>query len=277
MFDSDLQLVLLSFVSALSSLRVRLSQYGIGTLWDDNNLTTSHPPCSYALDSEASRVYQDMSVCSDIPVPLEQDFGKGKACGHWDDSCFIHELMTGFDSGSMPLSRLTVAGLEDLGYEVDYSEADPYDYADLNTTCVCVLVKEQEEEQPKDDSDADDTTSITIHGKHAPRQGETTTAVHKRNSPASSSQHPEQRQRRRQLSEEGLEVALKYGRDLLTQRKVKKSKFEMSQGSESKLMWVTVLFPLFIWKMVKSTRYWSRRRIKNVVHFGVPAEHPSAF
>jgi len=242
MFDSDLQLVLLSFVSALSSFRVRLSQYGIGTLWENNKLMTSQdPPCSYALDSEASRVYQDMSVCSDIPVPLEQDFGKGKACGHWDDSCFIHELMTGFDSGSMPLSRLTVAGLEDLGYEVDYSKADPYDYHDLNKTCVCVWVneqQEQEEEQPKDDSDADDTTSITIHGKHAPRQGETTTAVHKRNSPASSSQHPEQRRRRRQLSEEGLEVALKYGRDLLTQSKAEKSQFETSQGSESKLIYV---------------------------------------
>jgi len=28
---------------------------------------------------------------------------------------------------------------------------------------------------------------------------------------------------------------------------------------------------------MKFTRYWSRRRIKNVVHFGVSAERPSAF
>jgi hypothetical protein len=35
--------------------------------------------------------------------------------------------MTGFlNAGLNPISRLSVAGLADLGYEVDYEAADPY-------------------------------------------------------------------------------------------------------------------------------------------------------
>jgi hypothetical protein len=40
---------------------------------------------------------------------------------------FANELMTGFlNPGVNPISRLTIAALEDLGYEVDYGAADPY-------------------------------------------------------------------------------------------------------------------------------------------------------
>ena len=36
-----------------------------------------------------------------------------------------------------PLSRLTIGTLEDLGYSVDYSQADPYTASDMNPGCVC--------------------------------------------------------------------------------------------------------------------------------------------
>lgn len=41
------------------------------------------------------------------------------------------------DVGVNPLSRITVASLEDMGYEVDYSSADPYGTDDLDPSCVC--------------------------------------------------------------------------------------------------------------------------------------------
>ena len=36
-----------------------------------------------------------------------------------------------------PLSRVTVATLDDLGYQVDYSTADPFGTANLDPSCVC--------------------------------------------------------------------------------------------------------------------------------------------
>eukprot|EP00179_Madagascaria_erythrocladioides_P022190 CAMPEP_0198332402 /NCGR_PEP_ID=MMETSP1450-20131203/18255_1 /TAXON_ID=753684 ORGANISM="Madagascaria erythrocladiodes, Strain CCMP3234" /NCGR_SAMPLE_ID=MMETSP1450 /ASSEMBLY_ACC=CAM_ASM_001115 /LENGTH=434 /DNA_ID=CAMNT_0044036853 /DNA_START=296 /DNA_END=1600 /DNA_ORIENTATION=+ len=60
-------------------------------------------------------------------VPLESSGGDGTAGSHWSEDIFGTELMTGFaDPVSDPLSRLTIGGLEDLGYDVDYSNADPF-------------------------------------------------------------------------------------------------------------------------------------------------------
>lgn len=62
---------------------------------------------------------------------LENSGGQGTACGHWDESAFrtsqSSELMTGFFEANLlqPLSRVTVAAVEDLGgYTVDYCGAD---------------------------------------------------------------------------------------------------------------------------------------------------------
>lgn len=61
------------------------------------------------------------------PVPLANVGGPGTRDGHWRESTFAHELMTGYlNPGVNPISRLTVAVLEDLGYSVNYNYADPY-------------------------------------------------------------------------------------------------------------------------------------------------------
>ena len=53
--------------------------------------------------------------------------GSGTRDGHWRESTFDTELMTGFtERGPMPLSVITVGALADLGYTVDRSKADPY-------------------------------------------------------------------------------------------------------------------------------------------------------
>lgn len=67
-----------------------------------------------------------------VPVPLENIGGPGTAEAHWRDTIFHNELMTGFvkDAGN-PLSRLTAAGLADLGYQVDLEGAEEYRLPDL--------------------------------------------------------------------------------------------------------------------------------------------------
>jgi hypothetical protein len=50
--------------------------------------------------------------------------------GHWRETVFANELMTGFlNPGVNPLSVLTVAAQEDLGYTVNYAAADPFTHA----------------------------------------------------------------------------------------------------------------------------------------------------
>lgn len=60
-------------------------------------------------------------------MPVENTGGQGTREGHWRETVLGNELMTGFLSGSsQPFSRLTVATLEDLGYQVNFDAADPF-------------------------------------------------------------------------------------------------------------------------------------------------------
>ncbi len=61
-------------------------------------------------------------------VPVENREGsRGTRDTHWRMQVFGHELMTGFVRvGDNPLSRVTVASLEDLGYRVEQGAAEPF-------------------------------------------------------------------------------------------------------------------------------------------------------
>lgn len=60
-------------------------------------------------------------------VPVEDQGGPGTADGHWRESVFDNEAMTGFvNLGDNPLSVVSIASLADLGYRVDISLADPF-------------------------------------------------------------------------------------------------------------------------------------------------------
>jgi len=56
--------------------------------------------------------------------------------------------MTGYINidGANPLSRLTIATLDDLGYEVDYSQADFFSRLDIASDCRCGLRRSLAEE-----------------------------------------------------------------------------------------------------------------------------------
>jgi Leishmanolysin len=114
---------------------VSLSQ-GIGSLWDYSNVADPSPNCDY-VGINANREYKAVSGCSAAAV--EREGGGGTACVHWDEQCMGNELMTGYlgSNAASPLSRITVGSLHDLGYQVDYSQADTFVRADLNASCVC--------------------------------------------------------------------------------------------------------------------------------------------
>lgn len=110
---------------------------GIGTMWDINNLTDANK--DYRVGTKATSVWQNDWGCSGTP-PIEKGFNPGTQFGHWDENCFGNELMTGIADKPSPFSILTIASVEDLGYTVNYEEADNFDKDDLNSTC-CTKMK----------------------------------------------------------------------------------------------------------------------------------------
>lgn len=116
--------------------RCSVTQYGFGTLWELNGLAQQTLPCPYKFDSRASEEYRTISGCN-AAIPVESDFGAGTQCLHWEESCFLGELMTGFSTDGLELSILTIASLDDLGYTVDYSRADPFDASKMSPDCLC--------------------------------------------------------------------------------------------------------------------------------------------
>jgi hypothetical protein len=62
-------------------------------------------------------------------VPVENQGGPGTADAHWRESVFDNEIMTGYiNTGANPLSRLSIAAVQDLGYSVDLNQADAYSF-----------------------------------------------------------------------------------------------------------------------------------------------------
>ena len=97
---------------------------GIGTMWGYDHLLSG----SQYVGSHALLAYQLLSGNpSATSVPLETGGGPGTAGAHWSEAAFGNELMTGFISGIPdPLSSVTIGSLQDMGYTVNYSAADPY-------------------------------------------------------------------------------------------------------------------------------------------------------
>ncbi len=53
--------------------------------------------------------------------------GDGTRDSHWEETIFQSEVMTGFISGTLrPLSATSIRSIEDLGYQVDVTQADPF-------------------------------------------------------------------------------------------------------------------------------------------------------
>ncbi len=101
---------------------------GFGTLWTLNGLIEATGTNDPRFSGPASvREFAALAPDDGPLVPIANTGGAGTREGHWRELIFGDELLTGFLSGAdRPLSRLSIASFEDLGYTVDYAAADPF-------------------------------------------------------------------------------------------------------------------------------------------------------
>jgi hypothetical protein len=111
---------------------------GFGAFWDTtgaNLLINYGTNVSYigAGGIAGCKSLGGLNTCA-TSVPVEGTAGgDGTINSHWRETTFGNELMTGFiNSGPNPLSIMTIRSLEDLGYTVDTTAADPYTRVGLN-------------------------------------------------------------------------------------------------------------------------------------------------
>lgn len=109
---------------------------GFGTIWAQRGLLvgagTTNPRF---LGSQATAEYDSRFNTSEPNVPVENVGGAGSADAHWRESKFGNELMSSvLNANSNPLSRVTIASMADLGYQVDFSQADQYTPPTLGST-----------------------------------------------------------------------------------------------------------------------------------------------
>ena len=100
---------------------------GIGTLWQAAGLLDGAglPDPRFTGDSAVTE-YTALAA-EDGTIPVANTGGPGSRDGHWREAVFGTELMTPFlGPGPQPLSRMTIASLDDLGYAVSFDTADEY-------------------------------------------------------------------------------------------------------------------------------------------------------
>lgn len=104
---------------------------GIGTLWSYKRTLlqgagTDDPLFVGSGAQQAFAAIPGNRVTRD-GVPVENTGGTGTRDAHWRRSIFENELMQGYaQAGGMPMSRVTVRSLADLGYTVSESAADAF-------------------------------------------------------------------------------------------------------------------------------------------------------
>jgi Leishmanolysin len=162
---------------------------GIGTLWESLQVTGLRSSnCPYN-GPKANAAYKNITGCDVVPTENDGDPSRGTFCGHWDEECMQSELMTGALTGVLhPLSRISIATLDDLGYTVDYSSSERYGRDDVLSTCLC---------------NRRSLTDMSSHGN-----------AHQLGRSLESTQ-------RRSLSDDGYRQAVNYGQAILQERQAK--------------------------------------------------------
>lgn len=97
-------------------------------VWERNNLVLSLTDGPLYVGLNAVREFNTIYGENVRGIPLEKNGGEGTASTHWSEDLMKEELMTGFllQGTRMPLSKITVGALADIGYTVDYARADPF-------------------------------------------------------------------------------------------------------------------------------------------------------
>ncbi|MGQ0815308.1 MAG: leishmanolysin-related zinc metalloendopeptidase [Gemmatimonadota bacterium] len=100
---------------------------GVGTLWSTRSLisgaSTDDPRFT---GNWALNAYRGLGGV-DAFIPVENTGGEGTRDGHWRETIFGNELMTGYISAaSNPMSTMTIASLSDLGYGTNAGAASAF-------------------------------------------------------------------------------------------------------------------------------------------------------
>ena len=108
-----------------------LHSIGFGTVWNYNNLVADDAVSSLPIFTGANATLTYKSLYDDpdaTGVPLENGGGSGTALAHWEEDVFTDMLMTGYidDTTINKLSEVTIASLEDIGYDTTWDAADYY-------------------------------------------------------------------------------------------------------------------------------------------------------
>jgi hypothetical protein len=110
---------------------------GFGTAWRHKGLISGETSYNPTFSGAAAMAEYQALRGGGRPrrVPVENTGPPGARGGHWREALFPHELMAHAarapGTAGAPLSRLTVASLADLGYQVDLDAAEPYTLPDL--------------------------------------------------------------------------------------------------------------------------------------------------
>ncbi len=101
-----------------------LHSVGFGTVWAYKDLVDGAGGDNPLFTGTAATfTYErDFGAIDAVGVPLEQDGGAGTRDSHWDEEIFDNEIMTGYINNLNYLSEMTVASLEDTGYETVWNE-----------------------------------------------------------------------------------------------------------------------------------------------------------
>jgi len=111
-------------------LHEMMHSIGFGTMWDLMGLTSGSIANGdlqfIGTDAIQAYIAEFPFAPSDATgVPVETGGLSGTAGGHWDEATFGNELMTGYINDTNYVSAMTVAALEDMGYQTVWDAQHP--------------------------------------------------------------------------------------------------------------------------------------------------------
>jgi Leishmanolysin len=117
---------------------------GFGSIWEKPDKAVLDEPCRS--NEGAAPGFKGPGAVAQFGVlggngnpPIENNYGQGTRCSHWDEGFFDNELMTGFlgsSSGNpVSFSALTIASMADLGYQVNSGAAEAYSVPGCSPSC----------------------------------------------------------------------------------------------------------------------------------------------
>jgi len=94
---------------------------GLGSFWGAYNEHQAGKVSGYATywkGGQCNAHYHSIGGSGDVKI--EDSYGAGTQGSHWDEAVFDTEIMTGFaENSDMPMSKLTVFALADMGWKVN--------------------------------------------------------------------------------------------------------------------------------------------------------------